>query len=83
MLRLLIVNILDREERIMDEWMKTSLIDIVELIGGGTPKTSKAEYWGGNINWYQLKILTMRTGTFILQKKLLQKKGLIIAQQNY
>ena len=39
----------------MSEWLKTSLIDIVELIGGGTPKTSKAEYWGGNINWLSVK----------------------------
>ena len=39
----------------MAEWLKTALIDIVELIGGGTPKTSKAEYWGGNINWLSVK----------------------------
>ena len=39
----------------MAEWLKTSLIDIVELIGGGTPKTSKAEYWGGSINWLSVK----------------------------
>ena len=39
----------------MAEWKKTSLIDIVELIGGGTPKTSKSEYWGGNINWLSVK----------------------------
>ena len=44
MLKLHIENILDREEKIMAEWMKTSLIDIVDLVGGGTPKTSKAEY---------------------------------------
>lgn len=55
MLRLHIENTLDREEKIMAEWLKTSLIDIVELIGGGTPKTSKAEYWGGNINWLSVK----------------------------
>lgn len=39
----------------MAEWLKTSLIDIMDLIGGGTPKTSKAEYWGGNINWLSVK----------------------------
>ena len=39
----------------MAEWMKTSLIDIVKLIGGGTPKTTKSEYWGGNINWLSVK----------------------------
>ena len=62
----------------MAEWKKTSLIDIVELIGGGTPKTSKSEYWG-----YQLEILTMRIDMFIPRKKVLQKKDLIIVQQNY
>lgn len=39
----------------MTEWLKTSLLDIVELIGGGTPKTTKAEYWGGGINWLSVK----------------------------
>lgn len=39
----------------MAEWEKTSLLKIVTLIGGGTPKTSKAEYWGGNINWLSVK----------------------------
>lgn len=55
MSRVLIENTLGREENIMAEWLKTSLIDIMDLIGGGTPKTSKAEYWGGNINWLSVK----------------------------
>ena len=39
----------------MVKWMKKSLIEIVELISGGTPKTSKSEYWNGNINWLSVK----------------------------
>lgn len=39
----------------MTEWNNLSLIDIIEIIGGGTPKTSKAEYWNGNINWLSVK----------------------------
>ena len=27
------------------------LSDIIELIGGGTPKTSKPEFWNGDISW--------------------------------
>lgn len=27
------------------------LSDVIEIIGGGTPKTSIAEYWGGDIPW--------------------------------
>lgn len=30
------------------------LLDIAELIGGGTPKTSVPEYWGGNIPWLSI-----------------------------
>ena len=83
MLRLHIENTLDREEKIMAEWLKTSLIDIVELIGGGTPKTSKAEYWGGNINWLSVKDFNNENRYVYSTEKILQKKGLITAQQNY
>ena len=31
--------------------MKCKLSEIMDLIGGGTPKTSKPEYWNGNIPW--------------------------------
>ena len=32
-------------------WEITTLFDAIELIGGGTPKTSIDEYWNGNIKW--------------------------------
>ena len=32
-------------------WKKYVLSDIVEIIGGGTPKTSNPEYWNGDIPW--------------------------------
>ena len=35
--------------------MKYKLSEIMELIGGGTPKTSIAEYWGGDIPWLSVK----------------------------
>lgn len=31
------------------------LADIIYLIGGGTPKTSVAEYWNGDIPWLSVK----------------------------
>jgi type I restriction enzyme S subunit len=34
-----------------DEWSSYKLSEIMEIIGGGTPKTSVAEYWGGQIPW--------------------------------
>lgn len=50
-----IENILDREGMSMGEWIQTSLNNIIEVIGGGTPKTSVPEYWGGSINWLSVK----------------------------
>jgi type I restriction enzyme S subunit len=35
----------------MSEWKEYILSDIMDIIGGGTPKTSKPDYWGGNIPW--------------------------------
>lgn len=35
--------------------MRYKLSDVMELIGGGTPKTSKAEYWNGEIPWLSVK----------------------------
>ncbi len=35
--------------------MKYKLSQVMELIGGGTPKTSVAEYWNGNIPWLSVK----------------------------
>ena len=35
--------------------MKCKLSEIMDLIGGGTPKTSKSEYWNGNIPWITVK----------------------------
>ena len=76
MLRLPTENILDRKEKIMAEWLKTSLIDIVELIGGGTPKTSKAEYWGGNINWLSVKDFNDENRYVYSTEKTITEEGL-------
>lgn len=37
------------------EWKQAPIIDYIELIGGGTPKTSVAEYWDGGIPWLSVK----------------------------
>ena len=76
MLRLPTENTLDREEKIMAEWLKTSLIDIVELIGGGTPKTSKTEYWGGNINWLSVKDFNNENRYVYSTEKTITEEGL-------
>lgn len=60
----------------MAEWLKTSLIDIVELVGGGTPKTSKAEYWGGNINWLSVKDFNNENRYVYSTEKTITEEGL-------
>lgn len=35
--------------------MKYKLSEVMEIIGGGTPKTSHPEYWDGDIPWLSVK----------------------------
>ena len=45
--------------RLEENWgqlgMKYKLSEIMDIIGGGTPKTSKPEYWNGDIPWLSVK----------------------------
>ncbi|KXK19995.1 MAG: restriction endonuclease subunit S [Saprospiraceae bacterium] len=38
-------------EEAKEEWEEITLYDAIELVGGGTPKTTVNEYWDGNIKW--------------------------------
>jgi len=44
----------------MSEWKEYQLSEIMELIGGGTPKTTVPKYWDGNIPW--LSVTDFNTG---------------------
>jgi type I restriction enzyme S subunit len=44
----------------MKGWKECKLGDSIELVGGGTPKTSIPEYWNGNIPW--LSVVDFNTG---------------------
>ena len=35
----------------MSEWKEYKLGEVIQLIGGGTPKTTNSDYWGGDIPW--------------------------------
>lgn len=35
--------------------MESCLLDNIEIIGGGTPKTTVPEYWNGDIPWISIK----------------------------
>ena len=37
------------------EWREIPIIECIDLIGGGTPKTTVSEYWDGDIPWLSVK----------------------------
>ena len=72
--------------------MKYRLSEVMDIIGGGTPKTTKPEYWNGSIPWLSVKDFNndyryvYRTEKTITQlglenssTKLLQKGDVIIS----
>ena len=40
-----------RPDTLPNNWVKTSIGAIYDVIGGGTPSTSIAKYWGGDTPW--------------------------------
>ena len=55
---------------------KHKLIDVIELIGGGTPKTSVLEYWNGNIPWISVKDFNNDNRYVYSTEKYITKEGL-------
>lgn len=60
----------------MPKWRECKLGDIIELIGGGTPKTAVSEYWNGDIPW--LSVVDFNTGNKFVYttEKTITKAGL-------
>lgn len=53
-------------------WGVVPFAETVNIMGGGTPKTSVAEFWGGNIPWFSVvdapspgQVFTLRTEKFV------------------
>lgn len=46
-------------------WSYASFIDTVDVIGGGTPKTSNPDYWDGDIPWYSVVDAPSGSDTFV------------------
>jgi type I restriction enzyme S subunit len=64
-------------EEAQEDWEEKSLLDLVELVGGGTPKTSMNEYWNGEIPWLSGgDIATNHKGFVSASEKTITKAGL-------
>ncbi len=58
-------------------WMVDSFTSTVEIIGGGTPKTSIDEYWNGHIPWFSVVDAPCESDVFVLDtEKQISEEGL-------
>ncbi|MDD5140206.1 MAG: restriction endonuclease subunit S [Verrucomicrobiales bacterium] len=55
-------------------WREVPFTETVEIIGGGTPKTSVAEYWSGDIPWFSVVDAPQGSDLFVIdtEKKITQ-----------
>jgi type I restriction enzyme S subunit len=58
------------------EWKEFALSEVSEIIGGGTPKTSVPEYWGGNIPWLSVADFNNDSRHVFVTEKTVTEKGL-------
>ncbi len=54
-------------EEAEERWETKSLFDVIELVGGGTPKTEVVEYWNGSVKWLSAKDITPNHKGFITE----------------
>lgn len=52
-----------------DDWEDCSLYDAIELVGGGTPKTSEESYWNGDIPWLSGGDIASNHKNFVLSSE--------------
>ena len=57
-------------------WKTQTLGSVIELIGGGTPKTSILEYWNGDIPWLSVVDFNVKNKYVFDTEKTITKKGL-------
>jgi type I restriction enzyme, S subunit len=59
-------------------WNVGSFDETIELIGGGTPKTSVAEYWNGSIPWFSIVDAPDDSDVFVIDtEKRITKRGIL------
>jgi len=67
---------LDDDDKPMG-WEEKPLSSVIELIGGGTPKTSVSEYWNGSIPWFSVIDAPAPSDTFVIKtEKTITPSGL-------
>jgi type I restriction enzyme S subunit len=47
-------------------WQTQPLSELLSIIGGGTPKTSVEEYWGGDIPWFSVVDTPAASDVFVV-----------------
>lgn len=52
---------------IPEGWEVCSLATKIELLSGGTPKTSEPSYWDGDIPWYSVKDAPIERDVWVIQ----------------
>jgi type I restriction enzyme S subunit len=58
-------------------WETTPIAELIEIIGGGTPKTSVAEYWNGDIPWFSVVDAPSPSDVFVIDtEKHITESGL-------
>ena len=55
-----------------DAWEQRKLGDLADIVGGGTPSTTKGEYWDGDIDWYAPAEIANQIYVSSSQKKITQ-----------
>jgi type I restriction enzyme S subunit len=58
-------------------WRMGKLGDVIEIYGGGTPKTNLSEYWNGVIPWFSVVDVPSEGNIFVIKcEKHITQKGL-------
>lgn len=59
-----------------NEWKEYRFSELVEIIGGGTPKTNVEKYWNGDIPWLSVKDFNSDNRKIYYTEKTITKEGL-------
>jgi len=70
----------DASERgLPNAWQREPFTQTVEILGGGTPKTSAPEYWGGDTPWFAVADAPRQADVFVIDT---EKKVTAVGLEN-